>query len=88
MACAGVPSTAFSSVCVTNSHPFIFLRSYYLKHTPSRSNFPSLSATHAGATINDFFSNGDILQERKNGMLLSTKPCSKEASRSPLSSKR
>ncbi|KAL1545065.1 Protein PEP-RELATED DEVELOPMENT ARRESTED 1, chloroplastic [Salvia divinorum] len=59
MACAGVPSTAFSSVCVTNSHPSIFLRSYYLKHTPSRSNFPSLSATHAGATINNFFANGD-----------------------------
>ncbi|XP_047980305.1 protein PEP-RELATED DEVELOPMENT ARRESTED 1, chloroplastic [Salvia hispanica] len=52
MAYAGVPSTAFSSVCVTNSHQSIFRRSYYLKHTPSRSNFPSLSATHAGATIN------------------------------------
>ncbi|KAG6436789.1 hypothetical protein SASPL_101691 [Salvia splendens] len=52
MAYAGVPSTSFSSVCVTNSHQSIFRRSYYLKHTSSRSNFPSLSATHAGATIN------------------------------------
>ncbi|XP_042044854.1 protein PEP-RELATED DEVELOPMENT ARRESTED 1, chloroplastic-like [Salvia splendens] len=59
MAHAGVPSTAFSSVCVTNSHQSISRRSYFLKHTPSRPNFPSLSATHAGATINGDTSKGE-----------------------------
>lgn len=59
MAYAGVPSTAFSSVCATNSHQSIPRRSYFLKHTPSRPNFPSLSATHAGATINGDTSKGE-----------------------------
>lgn len=66
MAYAGVPSTAFSSVSLSNSNPSIFLSRYnhsHLNHFPKRTKSPAICVAHAGVTMKDFFANDDVSAE-------------------------
>ncbi|KAH6766008.1 hypothetical protein C2S52_016991 [Perilla frutescens var. hirtella] len=63
MAYAGVPSTASSSVSLSNSNPSFFLRRYsrfHLNRFPKRPKFPAICAAQAGVTMNDFFANDGV----------------------------